>query len=98
MKCFLCNSEKYYTIHKGVRNNPNIDVLKCDNCGLVRLSEFVADDVYYQESAMRQDETEKSLKEIRTTARMDDSRRFHFCRRMIENKTVLDFGCGAGGY
>lgn len=95
--CFLCGSEKYRVIHRGVRGTPDIDVLKCDGCGLVRLSEFQTNDKYYQEAAMRRDDTEKNLKEIRTTARMDDKRRFHFCRRMIENKTVLDFGCGAGG-
>lgn len=85
-------------MHKGVRNNTDIDVLKCDDCGLVRLSEFMTDDAYYREAAMRKNDTEENLKEIRTTARTDDYRRFYFCRHMIENKTVLDFGCGAGGY
>ena len=38
--CFLCGSEKVKLIHKGVRDNPSIDVLKCEKCGLVRLSKF----------------------------------------------------------
>lgn len=97
-KCYLCGSEQSKIIHKGVRGNSNIDVLKCSDCGLVRLSEFILNsDEYYEESGMRAGETEANLKEIRTTALTDDRRRFDFISRMIENKNYLDFGCGAGG-
>lgn len=97
-KCFLCNSEKSHIIHKGVRGNPATNVLKCDNCGLVRLDTFISDtDEYYRESQMRRGESETNLKEIRSTAQVDDERRYNFISRMIENRRYLDFGCGAGG-
>ena len=97
-KCFLCGSEHYKIVHNGVRGNSNINVLKCSDCGLVRLSEFIDNsDEYYKNSGMRDDEVESNLKEIRTTALADDHRRFEFISRMIENKNYLDFGCGAGG-
>lgn len=97
-KCFLCNSDKAHLIHNGVRDNPDINVLKCDNCGLVRLDKFIQDtDEYYQQSGMRKNESEANLKEIRTAALVDDKRRYDFISRMIENRNFLDFGCGAGG-
>ena len=96
-QCFLCGSNKFHIIHKGVRDNPSLDVLKCDACGLVRLSEIVTDDTYYVNALMRENDTEEDLSQIRTTARPDDYRRYLFLRRLIENKTLLDFGCGAGG-
>ena len=96
--CFLCGSEKADIIHRGVRDNPEINVLKCKNCGLVRLSKFIADtEDYYSSSKMRIGDVENNLKEIRVTAAVDDERRYKFISRMIENKTYLDFGCGAGG-
>ena len=97
-KCYLCNSDKSQIIHRGVRGNPNTNVLKCDNCGLVRLDTFISDtDEYYRDSQMRKDESETNIKEIRSTAQVDDERRYNFICRMIENRTYLDFGCGAGG-
>ena len=39
-----------------------------------------------------------SLQKVRVKARKDDERRFHFTENMIENKSVIDFGCGSGGY
>ncbi len=95
-KCFLCGSDKYHIIHEGVRNVPEINVLKCDCCGLVRLSECV-DDEYYKESKMRQNEHETNIRQIRITAENDDLRRYRFIKNLIQNKRYLDFGCGAGG-
>ena len=96
--CFLCNSGSTHIIHKGVRDNPGINVLKCDNCGLVRLDKFIEDtNEYYHNSCMRSYDSEVSLKEIRSTAEVDDERRYRFIKRMIENRNYLDFGCGAGG-
>ena len=96
--CFLCGSEKVKLIHKGVRDNPSINVIKCENCGLVRLSKFIAEpEVYYSSSKMRMGDMETNLKEILVTASVDDERRYKFISRIIENKAYLDFGCGAGG-
>ena len=96
--CFLCGSNQTKIIHKGTRDNPTIDVLKCNCCGLVRLSQ-VADNPnsYYENSGMREGDLETTLDEIRVVAAVDDERRYEFVKRMAENKSVLDFGCGAGG-
>jgi 2-polyprenyl-3-methyl-5-hydroxy-6-metoxy-1,4-benzoquinol methylase len=96
--CYLCNNDDLSIIHYGVRGNNNINVLKCKKCGLVQLSDFISNtDEYYQDSKMRTNQT-LDMKKILVTAAPDDERRYQFSRRMIENKKVLDFGCGAGGY
>ena len=97
-KCYLCGSNKANLIHKGVRGDNNINVLQCKNCGLVRLSE-VTDDVddFYRTSGMREGES-TILSELRKETMDDDERRFLFTEKMICRKSVLDFGCGDGGY
>ena len=42
-RCFLCGSEDVHIIHRGTRGESSVDVLQCDFCGLVRLSEVVDD-------------------------------------------------------
>ena len=96
--CFLCGSSTSCIIHKGVRGGATIDVLRCDKCGLVRLSEVMDEpDDFYRESGMR-DGCAESLEKLRLETKDDDNRRFRFTEKMITNKRVLDFGCGDGGY
>ncbi len=96
--CYLCGSHENKIIHRGVRGNKKIDVLKCIKCGLVRLSEFPKNiDEFYEESNMRKDES-MDYRWIRNEAEMDDARRFMMTKSTITNKKILDFGCGAGGY
>ncbi len=97
-QCYLCGAQEAHKIHHGVRGGELIDVLKCVQCGLVRLSETVDDvDGFYSSSGMRTDET-NDLEQIRLVSRVDDERRFRYTERMIEGKNIIDFGCGAGGY
>lgn len=96
--CFLCGGKEARKIHHGVRGGETIGVLKCAQCGLVRLSETLDDvDKFYSSSGMRINET-NDLEKIRLASRSDDERRFHYTERMIEGKSVIDFGCGGGGY
>lgn len=39
-KCILCGKRNAETIHNGTRDNENIDVLKCKDCGLVFLDRW----------------------------------------------------------
>lgn len=98
-KCYLCGEDNSQIIHKGTRGGyTHINVLKCNNCGLVRLSESVDDiDNFYVESGMRNNVIDTP--EHHRKATLDDSeRRYQFTQNIIAGKTVLDFGCGAGGY
>jgi len=97
-KCFLCGATEAHLIKKGVRGDAKIDVVQCNSCGLVRLSEVMENvDQFYEESGMR-DQIVESVIATRKTTRADDDRRYYFTEKMIENKSILDFGCGAGGY
>ncbi len=37
-QCYLCGSEKNHKRDRKVRDNPNLDILECESCGLVFLS------------------------------------------------------------
>lgn len=76
----------------------SINVLKCDSCGLVRLSESVDDiDNFYAKSGMRNNVIDTPSHHRKTT--LDDSqRRYQFTKNIIAGKKVLDFGCGTDGY
>ena len=53
MECYLCESVRFEIIHKGVRDNPNIDVIKCKECGLVSLNKLDhITNSFYQNSGM----------------------------------------------
>ena len=97
--CYLCGSKKSHLVHKGTRGgHTTIDVLQCDDCGLVRLSETLADaEAFYRASGMR-DQLVETPAQTRIGTRADDERRFCRTEAMIEGKRVLDFGCGDGGY
>ena len=101
--CYLCNSTEYDIIHHGVRGQGKspIDVLKCKECGLVRLSSFITDDdsCFYENSGMwTSDGRDSSIAIARIEAQDDDKRRAIFAHNYIKNKDVLDFGCGSGGF
>lgn len=97
MKCYLCSSCENKLIHKGVRGASDIDVYRCEKCGLVFLSKFIEDiDEFYESSQMLAKDW--SLDKIRKTTWRDDERRYNDFRGTIENRNIMDFGCGAGGF
>jgi len=98
MSCYLCKSNNFYIRKGSVRDDENINILECNNCGLVYLSSLNhIEDRHYEESGMHGDEVPDINKWLRETE-FDDKRRYKFIKEKITNKTVLDFGCGAGGF
>ena len=98
MTCYLCKSDKFSNRTGSVRDNPDIDILECDNCGLVYLSSLEhIQDRHYEESGMHGDEAPNIDNWLKETE-FDDKRRYDFVKEKITNKNVLDFGCGAGGF
>lgn len=94
--CYLCGSAEYIIRPGKVRDNDALGVLECQNCGLVRLSSFShIYDGFYAESGMH---TQFDFYAWRLETAWDDNRRFDYLRRIIEDKSVLDFGCGNGGF
>ena len=96
VKCYLCDSADYKVRDGNVRDNDKLDVLECNECGLVFLSSVEhIDDNYYEDSNMSED---LNISEWLNETSVDDSRRFEFVKEMIANKDIADFGSGAGGY
>ncbi len=95
--CYLCGCAKFHQRDGVVRDNPELVVLECCKCGLVFLSSFDhIRDNFYEKSGMH-------AQPINVVAWLrqsdsDDERRLKQFRRFLENKSVLDFGCGAGGF
>ena len=101
MTCYLCGSGQC-TRRKGqVRDNKNANINQCDTCGLVFLTGVKREDVevFYQDGGMHGC-AEKAVPVDRwlREAAHDDIRRFNNLREQITNKSVLDFGCGTGGF
>ena len=96
--CYLCNSSDF-TIRPGcVRDNKDLDIFECANCGLVRLSSFnhIASE-HYENSGMH-DIAQYDLGSWIKETQRDDKRRYEFLEEKIVNNRVLDFGCGNGGF
>ena len=98
MNCYLCQSDKYTARPGSVRDNKDINILECDNCGLVFLSSFNhIMKSHYEDSGMHDREALDIDKWLESTEE-DDNRRYQFIKEKITNKAVLDFGCGIGGF
>ncbi|MBI2889506.1 MAG: class I SAM-dependent methyltransferase [Nitrospirae bacterium] len=96
--CYLCGHRDLRLRHKGVRDRGDVDVFECAACGLVALSSFDhIEEGFYENGAMHDDPVDGIEDILRMTA-ADDKRRYEFCEQLLQNKAVLDFGCGSGGF
>lgn len=98
MNCYLCKSDHFTARIGEVRDAPGMQIVECDNCGLVSLSarDHIAPG-FYENSGMHGAETTSMVAWLKETE-WDDLRRFDMVKAMLPNKRLLDFGCGAGGF
>lgn len=95
--CYLCGGGNISQRTGSVRDNPELKVLECASCGLVFLSSFAhIEKDFYEKSGMHAQPIDVDAWLRQSAA--DDDRRFKQFRRRIENASILDFGCGAGGF
>ncbi len=95
--CYLCGGKSLIKRPGKVRDKPDLDILECESCGLVFLSSF--DHIgsgFYENSQM--DGKDSSIQNWARETVKDDQRRFKMLQPFITNKTILDFGCGNGGF
>lgn len=98
MKCYLCNSSQFSLRNGEVRDSPSLQIIECNQCKLVSLSEtgqIVSG--FYENSGMHGAEPAPMGAWLKETE-WDDKRRFDMLKALLPNKRVLDFGCGAGGF
>lgn len=96
--CYLCHNSDF-TFRKGsVRDNPELKIMECPNCGLVMLNSFDhIREMHYEDSGMHGSVGISMDHWLRETER-DDQRRFDMLRDAMTNRKILDFGCGASGF
>lgn len=96
--CYLCGSSARHVREGLVRDKPELPIWECDSCGLVYLGEIEQrDSDFYAESGMHAGNAPDSQAWLRDAER-DDHRRAKFLAQKLTGRSVLDFGCGAGGF
>ncbi|MBU0481852.1 MAG: class I SAM-dependent methyltransferase [Proteobacteria bacterium] len=96
--CYLCGCGDCRIRPGSVRDNPDLDVYECKECGLVFLSSFDhAVGEFYEDSGMHGEEPLDIGQWIAQT-KDDDERRFRALQSSLKGKSILDFGCGTGGF
>lgn len=98
-RCYLCNAAEFEQIEGKVRDLPDMEILRCCECGLVFLENFDhIDDEFYEDSKMRESRDVSALDAYLKECRGDDLCRTRWLKPQMINKSVLDFGCGGGGF
>ena len=96
--CYLCKSKKKIIRPGSVRDNKKLKIFECLNCGLVYLSSKKhIKKLHYQKSGMH-DGKKRNINFWLKETRNDDKRRYNLLKKLVINKKILDFGCGAGGF
>jgi len=99
LPCLICGQTSFVKRDGKVRDNPELEILECPNCGLVFLSSFDhITEHFYEDSKMHNEGSSIDLSTWQKASSFDDERRFKSYSEMIANKDILDFGCGAGGF
>ena len=101
MKCYLCGSIKYHQKKGRVRDNPNIKILECDECGLVFLERQITNNLYYAEGNMRKTFDTFVRSQLGRASKLPDTkRRINYIKQIMElsNANLLDFGSGYGDF
>lgn len=95
--CYLCGKSELRTRDGKVRDNPDLQIMECMSCGLVFLSSFehIGQD-FYEQARMHEDLPDINVWLDESAG--DDNRRFFFLKPLLGNKSILDFGCGPGGF
>lgn len=90
-----------------MRDNKDIDVLKCEKCGMFQLSSFdFSQVVNYADGEMRkcnynvvkEEYTQIDWDSWQEITRKDDERRAEALKDLCRGKRVCEFGCGNGGF
>lgn len=96
-QCYLCGNVDNFQNRGVVRDCQDVQVLECPVCGLLFLSSFSHIKKGFYENAMMHDGNVEIEDWAKDTA-YDDERRANFLHRALENRAILDIGCGTGGF
>jgi 2-polyprenyl-3-methyl-5-hydroxy-6-metoxy-1,4-benzoquinol methylase len=95
--CYLCDNDTYIVRKGTVRDNKELKILECSKCQLVSLSSFDHIGNNFYGSSQGHDDSSQDIESWLKECETDDDRRANYLSQFIKNKSILDFGCGAGG-
>ena len=96
--CLLCKSKRFIFREGKVRDIKSIKIKECIDCRLVYLDTHShLGNNFYEDSGMHSGDI-KTHKQLLKGCYEDDHRRFNMLRERLVEKSILDFGCGAGGF
>jgi SAM-dependent methyltransferase len=98
MACYLCNESNSILRRGEVRDSSTLEIRECQGCGLVYLSSAEHLKSGHYESSGMHGSTPPSMEAWLRETSEDDARRFKMLQRSLVNKSLLDFGCGCGGF
>ncbi|EOJ0286810.1 class I SAM-dependent methyltransferase [Campylobacter jejuni] len=109
MECYLCNNKDYHKREGKVRDNPDIGILECDNCGLVFLDTNSVNEKFYEQNNMLSADFFKLTQRDNDTLQnqilflerewgIRAQSRLNFLKETIIGKELLDFGSGHGQF
>ena len=93
----ISSEDSLKVVHPRTRDNNNLNVLKCTRSGLIVLEEVLTNKDYYVKAEKRGSTTASGV-QINPQHLEDDLRRFETHKKFLQDKEVLDFGCGIGGF
>ncbi|MFC1892146.1 class I SAM-dependent methyltransferase, partial [Thermodesulfobacteriota bacterium] len=95
--CYLCENTELINRPGKVRDNQALQVCQCKACGLVFLSSFAQiKDGFYEDSGMHSEQID--IQSWLSETAWDDNRRYDYLKALLPNRSLLDFGCGVGGF
>lgn len=95
--CYLCQGTSHSKRPGKVRDDESLDILECDNCGLVTLSKTSVPKDFYEDSGMHGTDA-LDINDWLKQLERDDLRRIKYIGDSILNRDIADFGCGPGGF
>lgn len=105
MQCYLCGSSNHFKREGRVREDHNIHILECKDCGLVFLDKQNTGDEFYENNNMIDEKFFKTTKREgeNLDAKMREfyihnavfvEKRFELVKQSLVGKKLLDFGSG----
>ena len=89
-------------LHPRTRDKTHLNVLKCDDSGIIVLEEIQLEENYYEHNKEYSPEKKQEVKTtdniVKSEPLEDDIRRFNTYTHLIKDSSVLDFGCGSGAF
>lgn len=98
MICYLCSGKEFLQRPGSVRDNKDLKILECAQCGLVQLNSHGHLKANHYENSRMHGDDPPPIDFMLHDSNDDDERRFKLLKPFLIKKRILDFGCGNAGF